>query len=121
VDKETDEPRILCGDFNSPWSEDDDGFVTGGGRRDPDEERRWKDPELGFLEHPELRDVYRAHHVPGEPYATSHFRGDIPCRYDHVYVSSDFKMDECSCEYLEEILEAGLSDHTPVLASLTVS
>jgi endonuclease/exonuclease/phosphatase family metal-dependent hydrolase len=122
VDQPTDSARILCGDFNSPWSEDESGFVTGGGRRDPEEEARWKRAELGFLEHPELRDVYRAHHRTGEPYATSHLRaGDTPCRYDHVYVSGEFEIDDCRCEYLEDLLHEGLGDHAPVTATLTLS
>jgi exonuclease III len=122
VNRPTASARILCGDFNSPWSEDDAGFVTGGGRRDPDEERRWREAELGFLEHSELRDVYRAHHVPGERYAVSHLRGaDTPCRYDHVYVSREFRIESCRCEYLEDFLAEGLSDHSPVLATLSLS
>jgi endonuclease/exonuclease/phosphatase family metal-dependent hydrolase len=121
VNLPTESARILCGDFNSPWSEDDEGFVTGGGRRDPDEERRWKEAELGFLDHPELRDVYRAHHVAGERFATSHMRGNTPCRYDHVYVSKEFEIDECRCEYLEGILGTGVSDHAPVLATVRVA
>ncbi len=120
VNETTGAPRVLCGDFNSPWSEDDEGFVTGGDRSDPEEERRWKEAELGFLEHPDLRDVYRAHHVAGERYPVSHMRGDTPCRYDHIYASSEFDLDNCRCEYLGRILEAGLSDHAPVLATLTL-
>jgi exonuclease III len=120
VNETTEAPRILCGDFNSPWSEDDEGFVTGGGRSDPDEERKWREAELSFLEHPDLRDVYRAHHVAGERYPVSHMRGDTRCRYDHIYASSEFDLDNCRCEYLEQILEAGLSDHAPVLAMLSL-
>jgi exonuclease III len=120
VNRPTQSARILCGDFNSPWSEDDEGFVIGGGRVDPQEERRWKEAELGFLDHPELRDIYRAHHVAGERFATSHMRGNTPCRYDHVYVSKEFEIDECRCEYLEGILGTGVSDHAPVLATVRV-
>jgi endonuclease/exonuclease/phosphatase family metal-dependent hydrolase len=111
--------RILCGDFNSPWSEDNDGFVAGGGRSDPDEERRWKEAELGFLEHRELRDVYRANRSPGERFAFSHMRGGkTPCRYDHVYVSTEFQIDACCCDYRTDFIDAGMSDHAAVLASL---
>jgi endonuclease/exonuclease/phosphatase family metal-dependent hydrolase len=45
---------------------------------------------------------------------------DAVC-YDHVYVSREFEIDQCRCIYLEEILEKKLSDHAPVLATLSLS
>lgn len=123
IDERTQSARILCGDFNSPWSEDDGGFVVGGDRRNPEEENRWKAAERGFLEHPKMRDVYRAGRREGERFAVSHRRGRgrkrTACRYDHIYISEhDFDMSRCRCEYREDLLERGLSDHAPVLASL---
>lgn len=56
VDAHADAARIPCGDFNSPWSEDEDGFVVGGGRANADEEARWQAAELGFLSQPKLKE-----------------------------------------------------------------
>lgn len=123
VDQPTDAARILCGDFNSPWSESDESFVVGGGRSDAAEEARWQRAELGFLKHPELRDVYRHRHQAGEPFAVSHWRGRgvnrTGCRYDHICASATaFDLDGSQCLYREDLLESGLSDHAPVLATI---
>jgi endonuclease/exonuclease/phosphatase family metal-dependent hydrolase len=125
LDQPTDAARILCGDFNSPWSETEAGFEVGGGRSDPAEEARWVEAELGFLQHPELRDVYRSSRERGLPFAHSHRRGrgenQTPCRYDHVYVSErHFDLARSECVYREDLLAAGLSDHAPVVATLRV-
>ena len=64
VDAPTSAARILLGDFNSPRSESDDGFVLGA-RRDPDEDRRWKEAELAFLDHSEMRDAISPNARPG--------------------------------------------------------
>lgn len=119
----TDAARILCGDFNSPWSESDEKFVVGGGRADSAEEARWAKAELGFLRHRELRDPYRFHHRPGKRFAVSHWRGSgrnrTGCRYDHIYAAErDFDLAASRCVYREELLERGLSDHAPALATL---
>jgi endonuclease/exonuclease/phosphatase family metal-dependent hydrolase len=121
VNAPTDCPRILCGDFNSPWSEahEDHAFVVGGDRADPVEEASWKKAELGFLRHPALRDIYRHRRAEDDPFPASHIRGGkTRCRYDHVYASDDFTLDKCSCRYREDLMNRGLSDHAPVVADL---
>lgn len=133
IEQPTDAARVLCGDFNSPWSESDDGFVTGGDRPDPEEQARWKSAELRLLDHPELRDVYRANHVAGTPFPISYIRtpGTETCRYDRVYASEEFDLAHSRCEYFDDLLsrppsmraeaeDTGLSDHAPVLATLVL-
>ena len=60
VDKPTSSARILCGDFNTPWSEDDEGFQTAAHRHSARIRQRWDKAERSVLQHPQLRDVYRA-------------------------------------------------------------
>ena len=121
LDQPTKAARVLCGDLNTPWSEDDDGVQTAAHRHPESDPNRWHQAELGLLEHPELRDVYRWHHKPGTDFAVSHRTGRgrrTNHRYDHVMVSGELDVNRCHCEYLEPLLESGLSDHAPVLAHL---
>lgn len=133
LDDPTDAARILCGDFNSPYHEDDEGFGDLGKQRYRVDRDRWRAAELGFLDHPEMRDVYRTHHQAGQPFAASYIRkrSNARCRYDHVFVSPEFDLDRCTCEYLERLMtkpasmrgdsqNTGLSDHAPALATLSL-
>lgn len=77
----------------------------------------------------DLRDVYRDHLTahpdelarvraerPDGPLAVTHERGGVPCRYDAVYASPEFRV--VDVEHLwEEARDAG-SDHGVVLATL---
>jgi endonuclease/exonuclease/phosphatase family metal-dependent hydrolase len=113
LDEPTTSPRILCGDFNTPRSEDDTS-VTKWARNDP----RWDRAERSVLEHPELRDVHRELRQAGEPFPASHFTGGTPRRYDHIYAPRDLL--PTACEYLSGWLDSGLSDHAPVEAQFAL-
>ena len=124
LDEPTPVPRVLCGDFNTPWEESDEGIKTAA-HRHPGERQRWDEAERMILEHPELSDLYRANRSPGDDFAVSHYRGRgdrrVGCRYEHVYVSAEFDLRSSRVEYLEPLLDRGLSDHAPVAATLALS
>jgi exonuclease III len=126
VDAETDAPRILCGDFNAPGSEDLAGPIIEHGGKTADK-IRWNEAEQRLLVDAEMRDVYRDVHKPGEDFPASHFTGRpeslTPHRYDYIFASSELKTD--SCEYVTEWLVRDsrgwrASDHAPVEARLSV-
>ena len=129
VDLERDRPRILCGDFNAPGAENDDGPLMGCGPDWPDDIRaRWDRADIGVFVNPEMRDVYREVHEQGKPFPASHFTGRggrrTPRRYDYIFASAEFATEQCA--YLTGWLEppAGatpLSDHAAVEACLSVS
>jgi endonuclease/exonuclease/phosphatase family metal-dependent hydrolase len=121
INEPTGAARVLCGDFNSPWSEDDGGTFGFPDRTDDEDGQRWTKAELGFLDHPEMRDIYLAQHRRGQPFPISYFRGHHgtgECRYDRIYGSPEFDHELCRCEYRTDLLRAGLSDHAPVVAKL---
>jgi exodeoxyribonuclease III len=104
-------PHVLCGDFNTPQSEDADGITTwaASGQRGAD----WDRAERGVLENPRLRDVYRELRPAGSPFAASHYTGATRRRYDHIYASPEFRA--TACRYHEAWL-GRLSDHAAVEA-----
>jgi endonuclease/exonuclease/phosphatase family metal-dependent hydrolase len=107
--------RILCGDFNTPRWEDDSSLTTWARRRGS----AWDRAERSVLEHPELRDAYRALRKRGDALPVSHFTGVTPRRYDHIYVSPE--LHPTACEYLSSWLHSGLSDHAAVEAELMLA
>lgn len=143
LEEPTDAAKVLCGDFNAPGTQREE-YRVGTSHAD-DDDRRWDEAEIGFLNHPELRDVYRATRGPGPPYAVSVTTGwgwtrRIPRRYDQIYASKEFDLSKSECEYLSHLMSwpetvndpdglhepppearEGLSDHAPVLATLRFS
>lgn len=117
VDESSDRPLLLCGDFLTPRAEDEDGVTTWAGTHAKYDDE-WDAAERSILEHPVLRDVYRAGREAGTPFAVSKYTRGTPHRYDHVYASP--QLDTVGCSYLEEWLAAGLSEHAPVEAELTL-
>lgn len=138
----TESARVLCGDFNEPPVEQDPDVPPAKGKKAA-EWVRWGTVTRGFLDHPELRDVYRANRVSGTPIAVSVTVGKgwtrrSPRRDDHIYASEqDFDLPQCQCDYLTQLMNwpemlidpggmsqgrpdffRNLSDHAPVLATL---
>lgn len=129
LDLDAGKPRILCGDFNAPDYEDDEGPFPSGRRdrrvihrRNP-LFKRWDAAEEGLMTIPELRDVYRDKHKRGEEFPVSFYTGGVrsgkgPRRYDYVFASDGIETKRC--RYLTPWLEDGLSDHAGVEAELTI-
>lgn len=115
IEQPTASARILCGDFNTPRREDDSSLTTWARRHDS----AWDRAERSVLEHPELRDVYRALRKRGEAFPVSHFTGVTRRRYDHIYASPE--LHPTACEYLSSWLRSGLSDHAAVEAELMIA
>jgi exonuclease III len=119
--------RILCGDFNTPKDETQDGqFVTWAERRKKNGEivpvlnrgKRWDAAErnvlLGLKEF-DLSDVYRSlygYTVQDYSWYTNNKGVRIGRRFDHVYASQ--ALNPVSCRYLGSLREEGLSDHSPI-------
>ena len=118
VDEPTSVPRILCGDFNTPQTEDDKGVTTWASAH-PALREEWDAAERSVLEHPALRDVYRERHLAGTPFPASHFTRGVSRRYDHVYASPELK--SVQSRYLTDWLREGLSDHAAVEAEFVVA
>jgi exonuclease III len=107
-------PQILCGDFNSPKSEEDDGTVEVFGHTRGEQ---WVEAErrvIAGLEEEGLCDAYRSLHGY-EADGWSHknvYNGEVKWRrrFDHVFASPSLNPVEAS--YLHELDEH--SDHTPL-------
>lgn len=115
IDEPTDVPRVLCGDFNTPQSEDDEGVTTWASAH-PRFRAEWDAAERDVLMHPSVRDVYREQHRAGTPFPASHFTRGTPRRYDHIFASPELVT--VRCRYLTDWLTEGLSDHAAVEAEL---
>jgi exodeoxyribonuclease III len=119
-------PAALCGDLNTPRREHPDGRVwtfarTSRGKLRPERGERWDQAELALikgLEPSGFRDAFR--HLYGYErrelsWQWQQWGGGY--RLDHLIVSSEVDVD--SVEYLHAWRqEAGLSDHSPLLATL---
>jgi exonuclease III len=106
-------PRILCGDFNAPKEERPDGTIIAfGGPR----QRAAELAVLRGLSAWGLTDVYRALHGPAATARSySHLvSGRFPRRFDHVFASIQ-TLRPRQCAYLLDWLQAGLSDHAPIM------
>lgn len=122
IDASATTPRILCGDFNAPWTEDGDGpIVARGGPWPADLVARWFEAESSVVRHPHLRDVYRDVHPSDTSFPASYYTAGTPRRYDYIFASSEWTT--AACEYIDSSLErdaggARLSDHAAVVATL---
>ncbi len=112
--RESDRPRILCGDFNSPKEELADGTTVPFGEGN----ERWTAAELSVirgLEKHDLRDAYRFVHgyVAWDESWVWRGRGRrYGRRFDHVFASE--RLTPAACRYLHSFREGGLSDHSPI-------
>ena len=122
-------PRILCGDFNSPQLETTDGRIVTWGQRIRKDGRivvmrgyeRWDAGERSVLkelaEH-DLPDVFRSLNGYAVEEAFSWFsknRGKATKRrFDHVFASG--VLNAVKCQYLVDVVEQKLSDHAAIEA-----
>jgi exonuclease III len=104
-------PRILCGDFNAPLSEQEDGRVVPFGKRG-----RAAAAELGVfvdLARFDLADVFRA--VRGYAEREFSWYGQLNgYRLDHLFASR--ALGAYACEYRHELRTGRLSDHAAIEA-----
>jgi exonuclease III len=118
-------PTALCGDLNTPRREHADGRVwtfarTSHGKLRPERGERWDQAELALikgLEPAGFRDAFRAlHGYERRELSWTWQRWGGGYRLDHLIVSADVDVPEVT--YLHDWREAGLSDHSPLLADL---
>jgi exodeoxyribonuclease-3 len=118
-------PRLVCGDFNTPRREHADGSVwtfarDRYGRLRPDRGERWDQAELALikgLEQLGFRDAFRSVHGPAVrelSWEWQRWAGGY--RIDHMIVSADVGVSESG--YLHEWRKQGLSDHSPLYARI---
>ena len=118
-------PRILCGDFNSPKQETEDGTVLTFGERMDSEgniiserDGRWAEGEhsvITGLAQYDLPDVYRMLHgyrAQEVSWSRQIYRQQHGGRFDHVFASR--MLNPVKCEYVHAFREDGLSDHSPL-------
>lgn len=108
--------RFLCGDFNSPKAESDNGEVTVWGSDD-----RWVEAErnviVGLADH-DLTDAYREVHGYGDDaysFVTKNQGSEWRRRFDHVFASN--LLNATAAEYLHQYDD--LSDHSPIEVMFT--
>jgi exonuclease III len=122
-------PQILCGDFNVPQAELSDGRIaTWAERMAADspprprarmfgkDARRWDAAERTIMvggRDLTLVDAYRGLHGYGRQefswFVKRHARR-VGRRFDHVFCSRELRI--LRCEYLHDVRERGLSDHS---------
>ncbi len=118
-------PRLVCGDLNTPRREHADGTVwtfarTRSGRLRPERGARWDEAELALLKGLEshgFRDAFRARHG----YDVRELSWEWPrtgggYRLDHLIASAEVEAQEVG--YLHEWRRDGLSDHSPLVATV---
>ena len=107
----SDVPRILCGDFNSPKEELDNGDIVPWRPGNP----RWSNGELSVisgLSKFNLPDVYRKlHGYPPRDFSW-YPRPHIGRRFDHTFASNELSPYECT--YIHEWRTDKLSDHSAI-------
>ncbi|TKD70796.1 endonuclease/exonuclease/phosphatase family protein [Pseudalkalibacillus hwajinpoensis] len=125
--RDSDNHRILCGDFNSPQLEMKDGEIitwgqtlhTDGSWRTTNKSIEWDAGERSVLEHLsdyDLEDVYRSlYGFAKSDYSFILKRKDkvFPRRFDHCFASERLK--PLSFKYLHTYREQKLSDHSPII------
>jgi exonuclease III len=119
-------PSALCGDLNTPRREHPDGRVwtfarTSRGKLRPERGERWDRAELALIKGLEpfgFRDAFRAlHGYERRELSWQWQQWGGGYRLDHLIVSGAVEVD--AVEYLHAWRqEAGLSDHSPLLATL---
>jgi exodeoxyribonuclease III len=119
-------PTALCGDLNTPRREHPDGRVwtfarTNRGHLRPERGERWDQAELALIKGLEpfgFRDAFRAlHGYERRELSWQWQRWGGGYRLDHLIVSGDVQAE--AVEYLHEWRqESGLSDHSPLFATL---
>ena len=119
-------PTALCGDLNTPRREHPDGRVwtfarTRYGKLCPERGERWDQAELALIKGLEpfgFRDAFRAlHGYERRELSWQWQQWGGGYRLDHLIVSSEVDVE--AVEYLHDWRqETGLSDHSPLLASL---
>jgi exonuclease III len=127
ADRDPGYARILCGDLNTPRKEQPDGSVwtfarDRYGRLRPERGERWDRAELALIRGLEpygYRDAFRLMH----PHEVDEFSWEWPrwrggYRLDHLIVSSQVSVEEC--RYGHRWREDGLSDHSALLARLSL-
>jgi exodeoxyribonuclease III len=116
-------PRLLCGDLNTPRREHPDGRVwtfarDRYGKLRPERGERWDEAELSLikgLESHGFRDAFRAAHgyEAREPsWVWQRWGGGY--RLDHLIASDEVTVSEIA--YVHAWRDAGLSDHSPLVA-----
>lgn len=126
---ETSTPRIVCGDFNTPQAETQEGeIVTWGqdihngearvwGMWKGDTGQRWDDGERKILEGLaafDLPDVFRAIHGYTVTEYSWYTRNKVGRRFDHIFASASFN--PRTCQYIHAWREQMLSDHSAIEA-----
>jgi exonuclease III len=118
-------PRVLCGDLNTPRKEHRDGRVwtfarTSHGHLRPERGDRWDRAELALirgLEPSGFRDAFReVHGLELRELSWEWQRWGGGYRLDHLIVSEEVEVDDIA--YLHAWRKAGLSDHSPLYATL---
>lgn len=120
-------PRLVCGDLNTPRREHADGTVwtfarTRAGKLRPDRGERWDAAEIALIRGLEpygYRDAFRAVHGHELKEVSWEWPRGGGYRLDHLIVSAGIEVEDCRYGHAWR-RELGLSDHSPLLAELTV-
>jgi endonuclease/exonuclease/phosphatase family metal-dependent hydrolase len=120
--------KVLCGDFNAPWSEDAKGPLVDRGRGWPKEvKERWFKAETALFNLSAMSDTYRRTHRGPWESPVSHRTGRAPRltphRYDYIFASN--ALTPTRCTYLSDWLDRDeegwrASDHAPVEADFVL-
>jgi exonuclease III len=120
-------PRVVCGDLNTPRREHPDGRVwtfarTRHGKLRPERGERWDQAELALIKGLEahgFRDAFRELHgyESREPsWVWQRWGGGY--RLDHLIVSREVRVKRVGYEH--DWRDAGLSDHSALIAELEI-
>jgi exonuclease III len=120
-------PRVLCGDLNTPRRETPEGEVmtfarTSSGKLRPERGERHDRAELALIQGLESygwQDAFRSLHGYEARDRSWLWPNGGGYRLDHVIVSRGIEVRRC--EYLHVWRERGLSDHSALLAELTIA
>ena len=121
-------PRLVCGDLNTPRREHPDGTVwtfarTRTGKLRADRGERWDSAETALIRglgaHG-YRDAFRAVHGHDLKEVSWEWPGGGGYRLDHLIVSEQIEVEDCRYGHAWR-RQLGLSDHSPLLAELTLA